>query len=288
MNGHAPRLDSLARLAEVLNLDLYFGPPHGTPVPAATTATPAERPVPGPTAPGPDARDVLAAIRALNRVVHALGPAAGRAAPAPARAAVGGDRLHAVGDRWFRDDWMRRRGLDPSVCRLAEVTGSDMEPTLPDGTVVLVDRADRDPQPVSVYLLRLVDGHRVRRLGLEGNRWRMLGDHPHCPPIDLPNTARIVGRVAWSAREHPADGRDGLGTVYEMLARFAVLRAGVAAGVDRFDAAGERDELRRELGDLTDERFARLLGRLADEALRRPDGARVLRRALANAGAAER
>ncbi|MYD99131.1 MAG: hypothetical protein F4X98_17325 [Gammaproteobacteria bacterium] len=210
MNGHAPRLDSLARLAEVLNLDLYFGPPRNTPAPAETAATPADRPVPGPAAPDPDAHDVLAAIRALNRVVHALGPTAGRAPTAPARAAADGDRLHAVGDRWFRDDWMRRRGLDPSVCRLAEVTGSAMEPTLPDGTVVLVDRADRDPQPMSVYLLRLVDGQRVRRLGLEGNRWRMLGDHPRCPPIDLPDNARIVGRVAWSAREHPADGRDGL------------------------------------------------------------------------------
>jgi len=71
-----------------------------------------------------------------------------------------------------------------------------------------------------------------------------------------------------------------------MLARFAVLRAGVAAGVGGFDVdAAEADALRRELGGLTDERFGRLLGRLAAEALRRPDGAGFLRRALSESGA---
>ena len=285
MNGHMPRIESLARLAEVLNLDLYFGPRRPAAAPPAPTdaAEPDAAPRPPSGGPGPDVLGILVAIRALNKVVHSLDPAAGTrpAAPDDGPEPRPDDALHVIGDEWFRSDWMARRGLDPAHCRLAEVFGSEMEPTLPHGTVVLVDRSRTVPLPMSVYLLRAGGRHRVRRLNLEDDRWVALGDHPQCPPRPLPADAEIVGRVVWSAREHPSSGRDGLGVVFEILGLVAALRSRVAARIGESGLAdAERDALRDRLRSMPTERFGLLIERLTADALARPDGIGVLRRAL--------
>ena len=59
---------------------------------------------------------------------------------------------------WFRSDWLSDRGLDAAQCSVIRVRGESMEPTLPDGSSILVDRADRFRRKGAIYVLRGDDG----------------------------------------------------------------------------------------------------------------------------------
>jgi len=118
------------------------------------------------------------------------------------------DGLHSVGDGWFKLDWMARQGANAKHCGGGEMRGREMEPTILDGSAILVDR-DRD-QPVNgrIYMVRVSGGPVVRRLRRRrGRGWSMHGDHPLCPVEKLPPPpgAVVVGQVLWSAREHLDD-----------------------------------------------------------------------------------
>ena len=46
----------------------------------------------------------------------------------------------------FSVRWLKERGLRPSSCRIIRVRGESMEPTLPDGSLILVDLATEHPK----------------------------------------------------------------------------------------------------------------------------------------------
>ena len=118
---------------------------------------------------------------------------------------VDDDGLHQIGDGWFRI-WLARRGAVPGHCGMTEVEGDDMEPTLWDGSLVLVSRDHRTPRPVGVFMLR--DGERrvYRRLRREGRKWVAYGDNLECPTKPVRRVgSEIVGQVIYSARDHFAD-----------------------------------------------------------------------------------
>ncbi|MDE0661980.1 MAG: hypothetical protein OXI79_20305 [Gammaproteobacteria bacterium] len=116
-----------------------------------------------------------------------------------------GDGLHSVGDGWFRMDWMARQGVDANHCGMGEMNGRDMEPTILDGSSILVDRDRTEPESTGIFMIRIPGGPIVRRLRRRGRGWSMYGDHPLCLAEPLPRTAAVVGRVMWSAREHLDD-----------------------------------------------------------------------------------
>ena len=112
----------------------------------------------------------------------------------------------AVGVLAFRRDWLDEQGLDPTRCMVIRVHGASMEPTLPEGARILVDRARRERRARRLYVLRTGDGLVVKRAGRAGpgerGGWQLLSDNPapDYPPLPWPDDAEIVGEVRWMAR----------------------------------------------------------------------------------------
>ena len=55
----------------------------------------------------------------------------------------------------FRRDWLDRHGIDPTQCTVIGVAGESMEPTLPDGCSILVDRSRRRRRAGRIFVARL-------------------------------------------------------------------------------------------------------------------------------------
>ena len=111
--------------------------------------------------------------------------------------AVYGERKGLV---WFRRSWLERRGLDAGDCMVIGVGGESMEPTLPDGCSILVDRASTEWKPPSLLVVRTADGLVVKRAAeADDGTLVMVSDNPYWPDAPLPEDAEIVGRVRWMA-----------------------------------------------------------------------------------------
>ena len=105
-----------------------------------------------------------------------------------------------VGLLWFRNDWLISHSIDPEQSNIISVRGESMEPTLPDGCSILVDRKRREPQDGRIYVMRTEEGLVVKRLGLdEEDRWEIRSDNPDWLPVSLTEETDIVGEVRWSA-----------------------------------------------------------------------------------------
>ncbi len=105
-----------------------------------------------------------------------------------------------VGLLWFRNDWLRGLSIDPEQGNIISVRGASMEPTLPDGCSILVDRNRREPQEGRIYVMRTEEGVVVKRLRLdEAGNWEVVSDNPEWPSVPLRYGAEIVGEVRWSA-----------------------------------------------------------------------------------------
>ena len=106
-----------------------------------------------------------------------------------------------IGLLWFRNDWLLSHSIDPEQSNIISVRGASMEPTLPDGCSILVDRKRREPQEDRIYVMRTEEGLVVKRLGLdEQDRWELLSDNPDWEPALLTYGTDIVGEVRWVAR----------------------------------------------------------------------------------------
>ena len=106
-----------------------------------------------------------------------------------------------VGLLWFRNDWLRSHSIDPEQSNIISVRGASMEPTLPDGCSILVDRKRREPQDGRIYVMRTEDGLVVKRLGLdEEGRWEIRSDSPDWGVTPMSPGTEIIGEVRWAAR----------------------------------------------------------------------------------------
>ena len=121
-----------------------------------------------------------------------------------AAAAGGGAEVYdetVVGRLWFRDDWLDRQAIDPDQCNVISVRGASMEPTLPDGCSILVDRKRREPQEGRIFVMRTEEGLVVKRLGLdEEDRWELRSDCPDWRVTPMSPGTDIIGEVRWAAR----------------------------------------------------------------------------------------
>ena len=126
-------------------------------------------------------------------------------------AAAGGgaynlDDAPAKGPVWFRRDWIDSHGMDPTQAVVISVRGDSMEPTLPAGCKILVDRQRRRRRVGNIYVITTSDGLIVKRMGRgEGGRWLLVSDNdsPDWPDMPWPNDAVVTGEVKWMARELP-------------------------------------------------------------------------------------
>ena len=120
-------------------------------------------------------------------------------------AAAGGGAMEfdetVTGRVWFRREWLERHALDPARCSVIGVVGESMEPTLPDGCSILIDRRRRQPRDNRIYAVRASDGLVVKRADKDAaGRWLMVSDHPAWAPLPWPTDAAVVGEVRWMAR----------------------------------------------------------------------------------------
>ncbi len=121
-----------------------------------------------------------------------------------ASAAGGGAAVYdetPVGLLWFRNDWLQRHAIDPGQSNIISVRGASMEPTLPDGCSILLDRKRREPHEGRIYVMRTEEGLVVKRLDRDDmGRWTMLSDNPDWEPALLTYGSEIIGEVRWAAR----------------------------------------------------------------------------------------
>ena len=103
---------------------------------------------------------------------------------------------------YFRHEWLSRHGLIADRCRIIGVIGESMEPALPDGCVILLDRNRTKRREGQIFVVRTEDGLIVKRLGKDkkGN-WLLVSDHPEWKPVSWPKDAVVIGEVKWSAVE---------------------------------------------------------------------------------------
>ena len=105
-----------------------------------------------------------------------------------------------VGLLWFRNDWLKRHSIDPEQSHIISVRGDSMEPTLPGGCSILVDRKRREPHEGRIYVMRTEEGLVVKRLGWdEKGRWELLSDSPDWRTTPMSLGTEIIGEVRWSA-----------------------------------------------------------------------------------------
>ena len=107
-----------------------------------------------------------------------------------------------VGALAFRRDWLESQGLDPTRCVVIGVRGASMEPTLPDGARILVNRNGRRRRAGRLYVLRTGDGLIVKRAARDTRGWLLLSDNPSpdYAPARWPDDAETIGEVRWMAR----------------------------------------------------------------------------------------
>ena len=220
--GHIPSVSKLRSLCETLGLEFYVGRPRRprhdddeglSAVPLQSLERTAQElvrlaagaggdPVPD------DLWPVLAGRRgrAVPQAADDTVPAGARPVAVIRLAAVlggGADEAREVrGERvWFRQDWLQQHGLDPERCAVIGVQGEAMEPALPDGCSVLVDRTRTEWLPPRILALRTEGGLIARRAARSGDGLRfMVSDHPAWPDAPLSPDAEILGQVRWVAR----------------------------------------------------------------------------------------
>lgn len=220
--GHIPSVNKLRSLCETLGLEFYVGRPRRprqdddeglSAVPLQTLERTAQELVRLAAGAGGDpVPDDLWPVLAARRG-RAVPQAAGDIVPAGARpvavarlaAVLGGGAGEAREVRrervWFRQDWLERHGVDPERCAVIGVQGDAMEPALPDGCSVLVDRTRTEWMPPRILALRTEGGLVARRAGHSDDGLRfMVSDHPAWPDAPLSPDAEILGQVRWVAR----------------------------------------------------------------------------------------
>ena len=233
--GTSPNHETLTKLCAALGLEFYVGPPRvGSAAADAATLPPASLreleasaqmlnrvvvdaggdPIPddlwpalmaergAPASVGladPDALEVAAANE------DDLPPGARSMAAREIEVAAGAgaatlDDAPEKGRLWFRRDWLDRHGIDTTQCVVIGVRGESMEPTLPDGCSILVDRSRTRRRDGGIFVIDTEDGLIVKRLGKSGRRWLLVSDHPSWENAPWPPQAKVIGEVRWASR----------------------------------------------------------------------------------------
>lgn len=201
-SGRVPSIERVRRLCEALGLECYVGPPRD---PDADRRK--------------EAADLIDGLRSDIRaaVVEALRNPSDTAQDSPSaptrqvelrelRAAAGSgatDLDETVTDYVpFRRSWLDRITADPTQCTLISVMGDSMEPTLPQGSSILVDRSQRNRRQGGIFVVRSQDGLVVKRAARDGSgRWLLRSDNPHWKDQPWPANADLIGEVKWMGRE---------------------------------------------------------------------------------------
>ena len=85
-------------------------------------------------------------------------------------------------------------------CDIISVTGDSMEPTLPEGSSILVNREFTELRDGGIFVLQTSDGLAVKRVRKMNDSWILVSDNPHWPPAALDLSDDVIGEAVWNAR----------------------------------------------------------------------------------------
>ena len=121
-------------------------------------------------------------------------PAAGHGAAVDEEAAEG----YLVFHEW----WLRKHGV--REMSVVEIYGGSMDPTLKDGSAILIDHQRTRRLQGHIYFVWTGDGAVVKRLIRDDDGdWVMVSDSPDqktYPPVPWPEDAVVRGEVIWACR----------------------------------------------------------------------------------------
>ncbi|WP_428563436.1 MAG: XRE family transcriptional regulator [Solidesulfovibrio sp. DCME] len=126
----------------------------------------------------------------------------------PLREATGsmGGGSTETGDRTltylsFRTEWIRSKG-NPEYMTVIRAFGDSMEPTIPDGSVVLVDEGRRQFVKNKIYYLRYNGQMYIKRLvDRDGHLCVASDNDPNLLLVADADDFEIIGRCIWTAKE---------------------------------------------------------------------------------------
>ena len=108
------------------------------------------------------------------------------------------DHERITGRLKFRREWLSRHGLAAGECRVIQVLGESMEPTLVDGCSILVNHASRRRRVGRIFVVRTDDGPVVKRAGKDrAGGWQLVSDNPNklaWPTMPWPDQAPVIRR----------------------------------------------------------------------------------------------
>jgi SOS-response transcriptional repressor LexA/DNA-binding transcriptional regulator YiaG len=96
--------------------------------------------------------------------------------------------------------WLYSHVTSPDLCDMISVSGDSMDPTLPDGCSILVDRGQTELRDGRIFVLRTDDGLVVKRVRRDGELWQLVSDNPSWDPVPLGPEDAVIGEVRWSGR----------------------------------------------------------------------------------------
>jgi len=106
----------------------------------------------------------------------------------------------------FRRDWLASKGLQARSLAIVDGRGDSMEPTIANGSTLLVDTSVTEFQQEGIYVVRL-DGHLfAKRLQRgQGGAIFVISDNTFYQPIEVDpadrNDFNIIGKVVWLGRD---------------------------------------------------------------------------------------
>jgi len=114
----------------------------------------------------------------------------------------GTDVVEEEGELYFKRSFLGKAGVSPANAAVVHVAGSSMEPTINDGAVILINRADTTPRQGFVYAFVHGEMLHVKRFVKEGECWIARSDNPDKVGnpdivIDGKEHCRILGRAIW-------------------------------------------------------------------------------------------
>ncbi len=104
----------------------------------------------------------------------------------------------------FPYPWLRKHNLKVHTCRIMRVVGSAMEPTLPDGSAILIHVESTERRDARIFVVQIRGERMVRRLAHDPETgWLLSSDNPDksaWPTRRWPEGATVFGEVKWLGR----------------------------------------------------------------------------------------
>ena len=99
----------------------------------------------------------------------------------------------------FRRSWLDQEGIDREAANVFRVHGDSMEPTLTDGSAILVDYNRKNLRDDGIFVFKQGEALLVKRAHFD-NGWWFVSDNPKYGPFALREGAYIFGEVKWNGR----------------------------------------------------------------------------------------